>query len=41
MDTILGGGMTKNVDEAVWVVWAAAVAVTMTLKAPETDAGAL
>jgi hypothetical protein len=39
--TKLGGGMTKNVDEAVWVVWATEVAVTVTLKLAEIDAGAM
>jgi hypothetical protein len=39
--TILGGGMTENVDEADWAGWAAEAAVTVTLKAAETDAGAV
>ena len=39
--TILGGGMTKNVEEAYWVVWTVEVAVTVTLKLAETDAGAV
>ena len=37
---ILGGGMTLNVEEEVWVGWATEVPVTVTLKLAETDAGA-
>jgi hypothetical protein len=33
--------MTKNVDEAAWVVWTVEVAVTVTLKLAETDLGAV
>jgi hypothetical protein len=37
---ILSGGMTLKVDAPVWRGWATEVAVTVTLKLAETDAGA-
>ena len=40
MVVILGGGVTLNVDEAVWRGWAVEVAVTVTFKVAETEAGA-